>query len=110
MEKYAHNLPPLATRMLIKSSKYDHSPLSCCFYKGECGLIGCVKVKRCVTARNLRHIPSGVACDPKGMDLVTMSTDRKMDLIDVMRSTRLLMFEVSALPAVTILDVSLEQK
>lgn len=66
--------------------------------------------KRCVTLRNLRHFPSGVAWDPKGKYLVTMSTDRKMDLIDATKGTRLRMFGVSALPTVTILDVSLEQK
>ncbi|VDM57041.1 unnamed protein product [Angiostrongylus costaricensis] len=66
--------------------------------------------KRSVTVRNLRHFPCGVAWDPKGKYLVTMSTDRKMDLIDATRGTRLRMFGVSALPAVTILDVPLEHK
>ncbi|KJH52943.1 WD domain, G-beta repeat protein [Dictyocaulus viviparus] len=66
--------------------------------------------KRCVTVRNLRHFPSGVAWDPRGKYIVTMSTDRKMDLIDAARGTRLRMFGVSALPAVTIGDVPLEHK
>ncbi|KJH47995.1 WD domain, G-beta repeat protein [Dictyocaulus viviparus] len=66
--------------------------------------------KRCVTVRNLRHFPSGVAWDPKGKHIVTMSTDRKMDLIGAARGRRLRMFSVSALSAVTIGDVPLQHK
>lgn len=63
-----------------------------------------------MAVRNLRHFPNGVAWDPKGKYLVTMSTDRKMDLIDAAKGTRLRMFGVSALPAVEIGDVPIEHK
>ena len=66
--------------------------------------------KRCVSVRNLRHFPSGVAWDPKGKYIVTMSTDRKMDLIDATKGTRLRAFGVCALPAVTIGEIQLEHK
>lgn len=41
---------------------------------------------------------------------MTMSTDRKMDLIDAVKGTRLRAFGVCALPAVAIGDITLEHK
>uniref|UniRef100_A0A914R9L0 Uncharacterized protein n=1 Tax=Parascaris equorum TaxID=6256 RepID=A0A914R9L0_PAREQ len=39
--------------------------------------------------RNFRHFPNGVVWDPRGKYLVAMSTDRKLDIIDAAKGSKL---------------------
>ena len=39
--------------------------------------------------KNFRHFPNGVVWDPRGKYIVTLSTDRRMDILDAVKGTRL---------------------
>uniref|UniRef100_A0A183BZ19 WD_REPEATS_REGION domain-containing protein n=1 Tax=Globodera pallida TaxID=36090 RepID=A0A183BZ19_GLOPA len=45
--------------------------------------------KRVWAVRNFRHFANGIVWDPRGKYLVAMSTDRRMDVLDAMKGTRL---------------------
>ncbi|PAV79309.1 hypothetical protein WR25_20186 [Diploscapter pachys] len=68
--------------------------------------------KRSVSVRNFRHFPNGVSWDPLSKYLVTMSADRKMDLIDAAKGTKLRCFGHTTLPSARVIqpEAQLEEK
>ncbi|GMR53604.1 hypothetical protein PMAYCL1PPCAC_23799, partial [Pristionchus mayeri] len=45
--------------------------------------------KRVLSVYNLREFPNGISWDPLGRYIVTLSTDRKMEIIDAVKGTKL---------------------
>lgn len=66
--------------------------------------------KRTVMVNGLRHFPNGISWDPSGKYLITQSTDRKMDLLDAARGTRLRTFGAADLPAISVGGIPLTEK
>lgn len=48
--------------------------------------------------RSFRRFPNGVAWDPRGKYIVTMSTDRKLDILCGKKGTRLMCIQNIHLP------------
>ncbi|KAI1716780.1 chromatin assembly factor 1 subunit B [Ditylenchus destructor] len=45
--------------------------------------------KRVWSVRGFRHFPNGIVWDPRGKYVVTLSTDRRLDILDALKGTRL---------------------
>lgn len=58
--------------------------------------------KRVLSVYNLREFPNGISWDPLGRYMVTQSTDRKMEIIDAVKGTKLRLIYAVDLPALTL--------
>lgn len=45
--------------------------------------------KQLWTVRNFRHYANGITWDPRGKYIVTVSTDRRLDILEASKGTRL---------------------
>ncbi|GMT00598.1 hypothetical protein PENTCL1PPCAC_22772, partial [Pristionchus entomophagus] len=57
--------------------------------------------KRVLSVYNLREFPNGMAWDPLGRYIVTQSTDRKMEVIDALKGTKLRLIYAVDFPSLT---------
>ncbi|CAJ0571384.1 unnamed protein product, partial [Mesorhabditis spiculigera] len=66
--------------------------------------------KRTICLRNLRNFPNGITWDPRGKYLITLSKDRKMDILDCVKGTKLKAIAMAELPARSIGGLHAEAK
>lgn len=66
--------------------------------------------KRQFIVSYLRHFPNGIAYDPLGKYLLTMSTDRKMDLLCARKGTRIRTFGTCELPEIYRDDILIQNQ
>lgn len=57
--------------------------------------------------RSYRRFPNGIAWDPRGKYIATMSTDRKLDILCGKKGTRLVCIQNVRLPETTLRKSSL---
>ncbi|MFH4981439.1 hypothetical protein AB6A40_008148 [Gnathostoma spinigerum] len=65
--------------------------------------------KRVWSIRNHHHFPEGIVWDPRGKYLITLSTDRKLDIIDAVKGSKLKCISSAELPDTFIHDVQMKK-